>query len=216
MRDFLPSGVVMVCLLGSQVLFGCAVGNQFRYHDIPLEISATGSQTIVVGVHDQRNYVVDGEKDPSYVGTIRGGYGNPFNAWTDTENPLSTDLSATLVKALKEKGFKATAVELTPTMPSAEALEALKKGDAQRILLLTLKEWRTDTYIKTSLYLDVVLTVLTGKGKELAIVMSAGEDDLGGNAWNPPAHAKAETPKAAKKRIELLLNHPDVIQALQP
>jgi len=159
--------------------------------------------------------VVDGEKDASYAGTIRGGYGNPFDAWTVSENPLATDLTGVIVSALTAKGFQPRPVELGGGLSAQDAVKESIKGDEERVILLTLKEWRTDTYIRTSLYVDVLLKVLDGQGRELAAVTSAGEDDLGGNAWNPPAHAREETPKATKKRIEQLLNHPDVIDALK-
>jgi len=39
-------------------------------------------------------------------------------------------------------------------------MNKLKVTGAKRLLLLTINEWRSDTYSNTSLYYDVVLTVM--------------------------------------------------------
>lgn len=42
-----------------------------------------------------------------------------------------------------------------------------------------------------------------------------GSDDLGGSVMNPPAHAKKVIPLAFKEKIESLLNHKDISEALE-
>jgi hypothetical protein len=54
-----------------------------------------------------------------------------------------------------------------------------------------------------------------GVAAVIAKVDMKGVDNLGGDFLNPPAHSRTAIPPAFKKKLEDLLNHPDVVAAFQ-
>lgn len=69
-------------------------------------MEAHGTITVAVATHDQRPYVVGGNKKPNFVGLSRGGYGNPFDVVTVSGNPLADGFSESISRSLAARGFK--------------------------------------------------------------------------------------------------------------
>jgi len=203
--------VIALLLLGS--LGGCAVGNHQQYNGVVPALTVTGQKSVAVAVVDNRPYVVDGDKDPDFVGLQRGGFGNPFDVGTDSRKPLAMDLTDNIVTALKQRGLAAEPVLVKPGTPVASVVTAA--AGKERALVLELREWKSDTYTNTALIYDVELKVCDGAGKPLATASKQGDDDLGGNLMDPPGHAKDAVPPAIKAILESLLNAPQIVKALQ-
>ena len=83
------------------------------------------------------------------------------------------------------------------------------------LLLLTLVEWKSDTYKNTALGYDVTLEVRDAQGNELASCRRSGKDDLGGSFWNPVGHANRAVPTAFAAKLGELLSDPGILAALQ-
>jgi hypothetical protein len=66
-----------------------------------------------------------------------------------------------------------------------------------------------------ALHYSVALRVYDRNGNELAVKELQGRDNLGGSAWNPPAHSRGAVPNAYRRKLETLFNDPKVIAALQ-
>jgi hypothetical protein len=206
---------ILIILCASLFLGGCAVGQKIRYHDAELAINASGDTMIAVTCLDGRPYIKSGEKDKTYIGNFRGGFGNPFNVSTESQKPLADDITSVICASLQKKGFACTPISVEPNETQDQIINKLKVTKAKRLILLAINEWRSDTYSNTSLYYDIVLTIMDNQGARLAESDAKGEDDLGGSFGNPPAHAKEAVPKAYKKKLESLLNGPSVIDALK-
>ncbi len=205
------SGIILIAVLACG---GCAVGNRYNYSGVTADIAAAGSSSIAVAIQDLREYVVSGAKKPQFVGLQRGGYGNPFNVSTQSNRPLADDITEVVIASLGQKGFKAVPVAVTSADKQEAVLDKAKAAKAERILILTLNEWKSDTYANVALQYDVTLTVLTGEGKNLAEKTIKGRDNLGGSAWNPSAHARKAVPEALKAKLEELLNSPEIAKNL--
>lgn len=197
------------------LLGGCAVGQRISYNDTELELQASGTSMVAVTTVDNRPYVKDGEKDKDYVGKFRGGYGNPWNVGTESGKPLADDMSSVICAALEKKGFACRPVSVEPNELPSHIIDKLQATGAKSLLLLTINEWLSDTYYTTTLNYDLLLTVTNHQGTKLVEKSAAGEEELGGSFWNPPGHAKEAVPKAFKRKLELLLNDPEVIPALK-
>jgi hypothetical protein len=204
-----------VCLLLLAGLGACAVGNHQQYAGVVPDLKVTGQRSVAVAVVDNRPYVVDGDKDPDFVGVQRAGFGNPFDVGTDSRKPLATDMTDNIVAALKQRGLSTEAVTVKPGTPSAAALQAATGAGKERALILELREWKSDTYTNTALIYDVELWVCDATGKPLATVTKKGDDDLGGDFMDPPGHAKDAVPPKLKAILEGLLNAPEIVAALQ-
>lgn len=207
----------MCALVSFALLFssGCAVGNKYNFRDVVADISYPGKAAVAVAVHDQREYVKSGAKPASFAGVQRGGFGNPFSVTTRSGRPLADDIAEVVAVSLAKKGYKAVSVTVSPSDPQNAVLARLKGGGSSRMILLTLNEWKSDTYQNVALRYDVRLKVFDKNGNVLAEKKIDGKDNLGGSAWNPPAVARREVPRALKEKLERLLNSPNIAKALQ-
>ncbi|MCK4389435.1 MAG: hypothetical protein KAV83_04255 [Desulfobacterales bacterium] len=194
---------------------GCAVGNRHTYHNASIDFNNEGTFKIAVTTHDQRSYVVTGKKNPDFVGLQRGGFGNPFDITTASGKSLAEDITNTIARSLKAKGYDAIPVIVSHSDIDDSVRAALKNKNVHRSLLLTLNEWKSDTYNNTALKYDANLEVLDKNGKTIAEKRISGEDDLKGSFLNPPAHAKKVIPIAFKEKLEILLNSKQISDALK-
>ena len=83
-----------------------------------------------VTVNDERSYIKSGEKPASYIGTYRGGFGNPFNVNTKDNIALSELLHDDLIEELNTLGF-------------------IKEG-GDKTLIVDILEWKFDAYQNAS------------------------------------------------------------------
>jgi hypothetical protein len=203
--------MLMFCMF---LLSGCVVGQKIDYTGPIPKLDKNGDKTVAVGVHDQRPYVKNGEKNPRYVGTFRAGFGNPWDVETKSNNPLSQDMRGVLVNALKNAGYKAVPLEIAFSDSKETVLVKFKDSAADRFLLLTLDKWRNDSYCDTGLYYDAALTIYDRDLKQLAESRVSGEKNVGGNCFDPASHAKEAVPKAFQELLEKLLNDASVQAAL--
>jgi hypothetical protein len=193
---------------------GCAVGNQHAYTTETPQFAVNGTHSVAVGTEDARPYVLSAAKAPTFVGLSRGGFGNPFDVTTASGEPLASDFSATIARSLQQKGFKSTVVSIAgSTVADPRAL--VSRAGAERLALVTIKEWKSDTYMNTKLLYDVTLQVFDPNGRQLAVNRISGSDNLGGNAINPPGHAKDAVPLAYKRKLEELFSSEAVIGSLR-
>jgi hypothetical protein len=202
-------GVSFVLILSA----GC-VADRYSYNEVIADLTASGSRSLGIAVHDQRAYVKAGTKNPNFVGLQRGGFGNPFNVTTTSGQPLAMDMTEALVASLARKGYKARPVVVTKDDDQNAALQKLKATGAERLILLTLNEWKSDTFTDTALHYNVSMKVYN-RDRVLVEKNIQGKDDLGENFWNPHALARGAAPKAFKKKIEAFLNSPEVANAVQ-
>lgn len=199
-----------VCLITA----GCAVGVTHRYDSVTVSIDRQSNSIIAVAVHDQRPYVVNGNKSPNFVGLSRGGFANPFDVTTDSKKPLATDFTASIVASLRAGGATAMAVIVSPQDSGETARKILLATKAGRYILVTLNEWKADTYMNTALHYDILLSVHDGNGIKRASKRLKGKDNLGGDAFNPPGHSRKAIPAAYKRKLEALFRDPLIKAAL--
>jgi hypothetical protein len=93
--------------------------------------------------------------------------------------PFAQDLSALVSRALKLGKTPAKAIVVSPFSGRPAAIEALQKSGAERLILLEIRDWWSDTLIRTDLHYDLVLTVLNAQGQELGSSSATGHDTLG-------------------------------------
>src|SRR5437899_535946 len=108
--------VVLLSLLCVVVFGGCAVGVKHQYDNITPETKFQTRAKIAVGVHDQRNYVVYGQKSPTFVGLSRGGFGNPFDVNTASGQALANDFRNSIANGLSRAGANVVRVDLGHTV----------------------------------------------------------------------------------------------------
>ena len=98
-------------------------------------------------------------------------------------------------------------------MTPAEARQRVIGAGADRALLLTLQEWKSDTAVRVGLSYDVTMTVLDRSGTVLAEKRLEGRDNLGGATL--PSQVGDMVASAFKMKLEQLLDDPAVAAALR-
>ena len=176
MTKFQRTTRLATLLFAITTLTACAFGQKIAYNKATADISATGDKSVAVASHDQRPYILSGDKQPDFVGLSRGGFGNPFDIRTESGAPLADDFSAAITAALNAKGFQASTVIVAPTQSAADVLAALKATAAERQLLVTFKEWKSDTYASTKFLYDVTIQIHDADGTELTSVTFKDEE----------------------------------------
>jgi hypothetical protein len=209
--------VIVLCwavLTGAAVLSGCAVKNTYRFADVQAALSASGTQTVAVAVVDRREYVVSGEKEPSFVGLMRGGYGNPFNVRTASGKPLAATVNDAVCSSLRAKGYDPVPVQTVVGENDAEVRNKLGATASKLGLLVDIHHWKSDTYVDVILGYRLAVRVLSPAGETLATHEVEADENLKGSAMNPPKYARKVIPEAFKKSLESLLNQEQVAAAL--
>jgi len=195
--------------------YAAAFGNTHRYDDVVANLSYSGARRVAVATRDERPYVVSGDKQPQFVGLTRGGYNNPFDVKTTSGQPLADDMSQALERSLDAKGFDAAAVLVVPGEDEGGVVAKAGAAGAERVLVLTLREWKSDTMLATWLRYDVSLRVLDPKGALLGEASLVESQELGGSPYDPPANAERAIPRAFRRALEALLEEPAIAAALR-
>lgn len=203
--------ILAVCVLSG----GCAVGVTHEYDAADTKFNVETEAEVAVATHDQRPYVIEGGKTENFVGLSRGGWGNPFDITTASNNSLADDFSASIVSGFTAGNVKAKAVQLSPQDKEPSARAALLAAKANRYVMLTINEWKSDTYANTKIVYDILLRVFDASGTKRAAKQLFGEDHLGGSAFNPTAHSRLVVPVAFRSKLKELFNDPEIKSALQ-
>jgi hypothetical protein len=200
--------VFVICMTG------CAMGNKYDLAHSAPDISRTGKSEIAIGVHDIREYIANGDKSPDFIGLQRGGFGNPFDVKTESGDPLSEDISRSLIAGLEKRGYKAETVKLLPSVTLPGAKTALVETGKERSLLVTVINWKSDTMYNVALHYDLTAVVFDGSGNKIAENNVHGINELGGYYWNPPEYAGKAVPRALAEKLDALIDTPEILNAL--
>tara|TARA_Y100001951_G_scaffold103734_1_gene113280 strand:+ start:14615 stop:15343 length:729 start_codon:yes stop_codon:yes gene_type:complete len=140
-------------------LGGCAFGQRIDYRQAVPALNLRTDTEVAVSVVDQRPYVTAKRKDPRYVGTLRALYYNPFNVTTLSGAPLAIDLQAAIVSGLQRSG-----VDAKHHLAGQQQAE----HSGQRLLVVKLAEWKSDTYMRNRFDYDLSASVYNERGALLA------------------------------------------------
>jgi len=185
-----PNALIWTMLL---VLARVAVATPPR-PDLKLSVPFKGPTALAV--LDARPDVVNGRRKETFIGFTRTFYGLPLPYHTRSKKPFAQDLSALVSQALTLGETPAKAIVVSPPAGRQAAIDALRKSGAERLILLEIRDWWSDTMLRTDLHYDLLLTVLDAQGRELGSSSAKGDDGLGGHGTN-----QQRTIDAATRRI---------------
>jgi len=185
-------------------------------YDTKVVVPEKGTTKIAVATVDERPHVLNHRNPPSYVGIMRGGFGNPFDRHTDDGKSLADEFDQSMVDSLVDSGFAAVGVSTPPASDANEAMAQLKQSGAARLVLLELREWQSDTYINPTMNLDYTFHVYDASGKELAAITVHKDQDLkGGSFFNPVGKSDDLVVAFYQDSIQSWFSDPKVEAALQ-
>ena len=150
------------------VLAGCAIGNKYDYGAATATLYAETDKSVSATVIDQRPYVLSGSKSLSFVGLQRGGFGKPFDVKTKSGRGLAEDLTDVLVRALDAQGIAAKALMLAPGTSVDDSVKQFRGQDTDRLLIVAMREWKTDAMMRLTLHWGLDATVHDPSGRPLS------------------------------------------------
>jgi len=199
--------VVKNCLLAGfycvaiGLLSGCVAGQKIRLtHSLDMSNKNTESSEhiILVEVNDDRSFIKDGSKDPSYIGHFRAGFGNTWGVLTEGKVALAEKFKKDILEELMLRGFK--------TGTSNEG----------RKLLVDIRDYNFDSYNNIKHWYEIGIKVLNANDEVLAEHVLKEEHRIKGSFWvGPKKAAKRELPKIYGQIINQIVGDDVILQALK-
>lgn len=200
------------------MLSGCVLTENTRStgFNLPaLELQGGSSSLIVMGVLDERPYVLSGDKPPKYIGEFELSYGGPYDAFTTSKQPMVNEFGNKLVHLLGHTFPEIKTVNLSIGLSKDEAVTQLLENGANKVVLITLKEWKSHTAIDTSLWFDAQVESFNKDKQLLAYKRTQGHDTFGGAAIaGPITNAKRTLPHAFRQKMQALFSDSLVMASL--
>lgn len=196
-------------------LAGCAGGQKYNYEasSMDMPVKPSEQRALILSVEDWRPYVLNGDKEPNFVGLQRGGFGEPWDVTTSSGRPMTEDMSAAIVSGLKDAGY--VVFNIPGRNEDTYLIKAANKKSASRIVVLKVLGWKSDVYMGVTLNCDLHLSVLDAEGKLLAESNVKSKEKIAGGSWatgDDNSHALAEE---FSKMVRSLFNEKGVRRALQ-
>jgi hypothetical protein len=171
----------LVFLVLVSLMTGCAFGQKISYTGVSnFEIPDKIPATVGLAVSDKRPAVVSGDHSLQWVGYSRPPLGIPYGVHTATGRPLSDDLASLLQSTLATRHVVAQTASTQPFEDRQVVVGRLGSFRNPRSVLVTLHDWKTDSYVglSVSLHYSVTLEVINAKGEYLGRASSVGVKDL--------------------------------------
>ena len=177
---------------------GCVARQAIRLQHAPGTVAnLSSSKTVAVEAKDDRDFIVSGNKQPSYLGHFRAGFGNTWDVNNSGYRALAAQFKDDIVAELKAHGIKTVA-------------------SGERKIQVDIKDWNFDTYMNGKLWYDISVVVTDGGGMVLATTSIKAETVIRGSFWIGPAVAfKREVPKVYSGIIKEILGKNEIQKALQ-
>lgn len=202
--------LVMIVLIAG----GCAVGNKYNYQasSIALPMKTDSREVLVLLVRDLRPYILSGDKTPDFVGLQRGGFGNPFDVTTLSGQPMATEMTEAIADGLANSGYRV--IDVYGKHDMAALISRAASEEASRIVVLRVKEWKSDIMMSITLHCDMTLSIYQADGEMLAESSAQLTEAAGGAQMGGSKNSQAVTKEFAKQ-IGYLFNEASVRKALE-
>jgi hypothetical protein len=171
-----------ILTLLASLLTGCAFGQKISYTGVSnFHIPDKSSKSVCLAVSDKRPAVISGDHSLQWVGYSRPPLGIPYGVHTESGRPLSDDFVLLLQSTLAKHNITAQTVITQPFEDRKIIIDRLTSHKTPRNILVTLNDWKTDSYVglAVSLYYSVTIEVTNTKGEYLGRATSAGVKELG-------------------------------------
>lgn len=195
------------------LLSGCAVGNTYDYRSTDIPMPLKGRSSVGLMVADKRPYVQSKDKEPSFVGLQRGGFGNPFDVTTTSGAPLASDIAEAVAGGLRKNGYSVQIIEYVSGDGADTWVSVARKNGLSKTIAVTVREWKTDIYMKMTLHYDLEAVVYGADGSVLGRNRMAAVEEVGGAGIGAEKNAHTAR-QALSQKISYLFYHPDIKKAL--
>ncbi len=151
----------------------------YDYAALAPPISVSPDRSVAVAVIDQRPYVVNGEESDRFAGTMYGRFRDTVDVKTASGRPLADVVAEAVARTLGRQGAETAAVPVDRGATMAEALGALRGTGAERLIVIRMEEWRTDTAVRMEARWNLEAAVHDRAGELLGRRLTRGAEALG-------------------------------------
>jgi hypothetical protein len=207
---------MFIMLLVILSVAGCR-GGRYDLTKSQLKVDIQGAGKVAIGVQDQRPYILDYTKPPTYIGIHRNGWGVPRDAGTRSGQSLAEDVATIMVSSFGASGFAVERFSLSPNENLESSLKRLESSAYDKIVVLTLDQFRSDSWAEVELQWAITMRVYDGKGRLLAEKDSTGTvEGLKRNYTGAISGGQAQKAIATKLTTILaeLINAPECQRAM--
>jgi len=163
------------------------------------ELNKPLSDKLAIAVVDHRPYVLNGDKEASFEGLSRSGFGIPFSRYTFNNKPMSEFLTNRLAAGLIKTGIDVSSLETTPQTK----IEDVKSQDAKTVIIV-LNEWKYDYHAFTdNSWYDFNVLIKNKSGEVLINKKFIGEQDV-------PSLTSNDIQLLYKARFEQAFKDPEI------
>ena len=189
-------------LLITFFISGCVAGQTINmdYDDFQQTESKKYQGDIVVRVNDDRPYILNGDKDPSYIGHYRAGFGNTWDVKTESKEPLRIVISSDLQHKLQSLGFR-----------------VVSEGEKNKVLIVSILDWNFDAYINGKYWIDCIVEVHGNEENTLTTHQVKNNGVIKGSFWVGAKYAfENELPRIYSETIDkIIYEKPEILESLQ-
>lgn len=215
---FLPALLISLalggCLESTGSIGPIASGSAHDVGRAQVAIGITTAKKVSVGVIDDRPEVVSGGKSVRFIGTEQGPWAQTLDTKTKNGKGLAAALTGVIVKGLGDAGIPVVALPHQPSgTPDAQAVAAFQAQGTDRLLLVKIDEWRTDSYTRVYLTWNLEAEVFDRQGVMLGHTSVQGRAPVGGTTAEDSA--EQITRRQVSRRLGDLLNEPRITDALK-
>jgi len=134
---------------------------------------------------------------------------------TSSGRPLADDLLQAFTNTLRSAGTVVTGSTLSGTLSPEMAISTLAKSGTERILYISFKEWKSDSFANSWIIYDVTAQIYDKNKKLLGSNHLQGKDAITSSAAMAANDANNSITTAFQLKIKELLSSPEIIAALQ-
>ena len=209
MKDLRSALLLSQLFIITGVLSGCAFGQRISYTEPTLISAPKSTPPLLIVTADDRPYVRSGNKNPNWVGLMRSGFGIPYGVHTRSGKPFADDVQSLVTNSLKQQNVDIVGLSLPSGTKQTELESAQLSNPGRTLMLLSIRDWKTDVYFRAGLKYDLSLTIYDRSLKEVTSEQVSGDTTL--NSSNP----RLSSPTAALGGfIETLLSRPEIVTSL--
>lgn len=166
-----------VCTTLLTTMCGCVAGQAINLQHTPSTSPVLpSSKTVSVDAKDNRDFVINGDKEPSYLGHFRASFGNTWDVNNGDDRSLAEQFQKDLTAELASRGIKTVA-------------------SGERCVLVDIREWNFDAYMNGKIWYEINVSVTDANGSSLGQIVLKNKQTIKGNAMTGPKSAfKREVP----------------------
>lgn len=180
-------------------LSGCVAHQAITLRHAPGSGPAVASaKSVSIDAKDSREFIVSGNKQPSYLGHFRAGFGNTWDVNNAGKRALADQFRHDLTAELESHGVKVIA-------------------SGERKMLVDIKDWNFDAYQNGKVWYEIAVSVAAADGTLLASIILKKENIvIRGSVMTGPAGAfKRDMPLLYSGIIKEILGNSEIQQALK-